>query len=341
MNAPSIGDCHRTVGAAPTRLSAAIAEAPSATPALPAALDGSRIDIDSPAGRLSFYTTRPFRSASNSEADATPLLMLHSINASGSAFEVKPIYERCARARPVVALDLPGFGSSERSDRPYTPRLMTDAVLAVASDMRRRFGNVPIDLLGVSLSCEYVARAASEQPTWFRSVALVSPTGFNRGAPFEGPPGSTRGIEWLRKLLMNPRWGGSIFRQLTRPGVIRFFLKKTWGSPQINEGLMAYDVITTRQPGAEFAPLWFVSAFLFSADISRVYQSLELPVWMVHGTKGDFVDYRDKARYAARANWSFDVMQTGALPYFEQIEDFMSLYDGFLDERCRATSPRA
>jgi hypothetical protein len=62
---------------------------------------------------------------------------------------------------------------------------------------------------------------------------------------------------------------------------------------------------------------------------------------MVHGTKGDFVDYRDKARYAARPNWSIDVMPTGALPYFEQIDDFMSLYEGFLDERCRAMSPPA
>jgi pimeloyl-ACP methyl ester carboxylesterase len=341
MNDCGVADCHRSLGHAPAGFAPVMAETLAATPTLPAALGGSRIEIDTPAGRLSFYTTQPNRSASNDKGDATPLLMLHSINASGSAFEVKPIYEHCAQDRPVVALDLPGFGFSERSCRPYSPRLMTDAVLAMTSNMRHRFGNAPIDLMGVSLSCEYVARAASEQPTWFRSVALVSPTGFDRGAPFEGPPGSTRGIEWLRRLLMSPRWSNAIFRQLTRPGVIRFFLKKTWGSTQIDEGLMAYDLITTRQPGAQFAPLWFVSAFLFSADISRVYLSLKLPVWMVHGTKGDFVDYRDKARYAARGNWSIDVMATGALPYFEQIDDFMNLYDGFLNTRCSAVSPPA
>lgn len=310
-----------------------------ATPVLPAALGGSRIEFDSPAGRLCAYIQQPNPSALLTGRDATPLLLLHSINATGSAFEVKPIYERCAPSRPVVAIDLPGFGFSDRSDRPYTPRLMTDAVLAAANDMRNRLGKAPIDILGVSLSCEYVARAVSKQPTWFRSVALVSPTGLARGAPFEGAPGATRGMEWLRQLLMNPRWSSGIFRQLTRPGVIRFFLKKTWGSPHIDEGLMAYDVITARQPGAKFAPLWFVSGFLFSADITRVYLSLGLPVWMVHGTRGDFVDYRDKPRYVARGNWSIDVMPSGALPYFENIDDFMARYEGFLDTHCRPTTP--
>ncbi len=115
--------------------------------------------------------------------------------------------------------------------------------------------------------------------------------------------------------------------------MIRYFLKKTWGSAQIDEGLLDYDVLTTRQPGAKFAPYWFVSAYLFSADITRVYQSLTMPVWMVHGVRGDFVDYRHKSAYAGRTNWTFDVMPTGALPYFERLDEFVSLYDAFLARR--------
>ena len=164
-------------------------------------------------------------------------------------------------------------------------------------------------------------------------MALVSPTGFDRRAPFDGPEGATRGLEWLRRLLMNPRWSDGIYRNLTRPSVIRFFLKKTWGSSDIDEGLLAYDVLTCRQPGAKHAPLWFVSAFLFSADISRVYRSLQMPVWLVHGVRGDFVDYRHKAAYSDRPLWLFDVMPTGALPYFEDGADFMARYERFLRSR--------
>jgi pimeloyl-ACP methyl ester carboxylesterase len=301
-------------------------------PALPAALSGERIEVDSGAGRLSYYVAGPAGDAA-ALGDQTPLLLLHSINAAGSACEIRPLYEHYRSQRPVYALDMPGYGFSERSDRAYLPRLMTDAVHAMTEVIRRRHGAVPIDVLGLSLSSEFAARAAHEAPSHYRSVALVSPTGFNRGAPFEGPPGSNRGMAALRKFFFNPRWSDALYRLLTRRSVIRFFLKKTWGSPLIDEGVLEYAAITTQQPGAKLAPYWFVSAFLFSADISRVYQSLTMPVWMVHGVRGDFIDYRHKKAYAHQPHWTFDVMSTWAMPYFERLDEFTALYDAFLKAR--------
>ena len=299
------------------------AEPPAVT--LPPALAGERREFDSPAGRLSCYV-------SAGGHGTRPLLLIHSINASASAYEVKPIHERYAGQRPVFALDLPGFGFSDRSERRYSLRLMTDAVLATVAEIERWLGPTAggIDALAVSLSCEYLARAASEHPTAFHSIALVSPTGFNRMAPRPAPPGSDLGIAWLYRLLAAPRWSQGVYRQLTRPGVIRFFLSKTWGSKQIDEGLFDYDLLTTRQPGARHAPLRFVSGYLFSRDAAQLYASLAMPVWMVHGVRGDFTDYRWRAVIEKRRNWQFQVMQTGALPYFEQPGDFCAGYDRFL-----------
>jgi hypothetical protein len=83
-------------------------------------------------------------------------------------------------------------------------------------------------------------------------------------------------------------------------------------------------------PGAEFAPLCFLSASLFSADIHTVYEQLAMPVWMSHGVRGDFTDYRGKTIVQGRANWRFSVFQTGALPYFEVPAEFCSAFDSFL-----------
>jgi hypothetical protein len=121
-----------------------------------------------------------------------------------------------------------------------------------------------------------------------------------------------------------------VFRALTRPGVIRYFLRRTWGSKQIDEVLWDYDVLTTKVAGAEHAPLHFLSANLFSADIHTVYERLEMPVWMSHGVRGDFTDYRGKTIVEARPNWRFSVFPTGALPYFEVPRDFCTAYDQFL-----------
>lgn len=113
---------------------------------------------------------------------------------------MRPLHEHYRATRTVFSVDLPGYGFSDRSDRDYTPRLMTDAVHAVAAQMRARCGQ------------------------------LVSPTGFRRLRPWRGDPGSTRVKPWLYWALRGPggHWGAAVFRALTPPSVIRYFLGRTW-----------------------------------------------------------------------------------------------------------------
>jgi pimeloyl-ACP methyl ester carboxylesterase len=291
-----------------------------ARPPLPPAVQGERFEFDSAAGRLSAYVA----------GQGPPLLLVHSVNAAASVAEVRPLFEHYVSTRTVFALDLPGYGFSERSDRAYTPRLMTDALLAMREPMRRRCGERTVDALAVSLACEFLARAAVEAPTAWRSVALVSPTGFNGRRVRTDPSGSTQAMPWLYRALRGPGWGGALFRALTRPGVVRYFLERTWGGKNIDEELWRYAVITARQPGAEYAPLHFLAGSMFSTDIHSVYRQVAQPVWMSHGVRGDFVDYRGKSVVTDRAHWRFDVFATGAMPYFELPQDFDATYDGFL-----------
>ena len=276
------------------------------------AVPGTLLTIPSKTGVLRAYVTGHGR----------PLLLVHSVNAAASAAEVRPVFERMAPHRTVYAIDLPGYGASERTDRLYTARLMTDAILDLAAYIRTQHPGQAIDALAASLACEFLARAAAENPALFSTLSLVSPTGMSGLKLRQASPGSTYGQNWLLALLTGPGWGRALFKGLTRPGVIRYFLNKTWGSRAIDETMYDYAVWTTRQPGAEHAPLCFLSAQMFSADITSIYDQLRLPVWMSHGVRGDFVDYRGKARFAAQANWQFTVFESGALPYFEYPQDF-------------------
>ena len=103
--------------------------------------------------------------------------------------------------------------------------------------MRQANGGAAVDVLGLSLSAEYVARAQRDAPHSMRRVALVSPTGFSRAKRRYGPPESTLGLAWLYKTFTWPFWSDGIYRNLTRPGVIRYFLERTWGSKNISEAL--------------------------------------------------------------------------------------------------------
>jgi len=290
---------------------------------LPPALAGERFAIAGRAGGLACYLA-------GAAHEQRPLLLLHSVNAAAGGHEMRPLFGHYAALRPVYAPDLPGFGHSERSDRPYDPRLMTDAVHVVVAEIRRRHGPRPIDALALSLSSEFLARAATERPDTFRSLALISPTGFGSADQRNGPDGTTLARPFLYRTLRLPFWERTLFGLLTGRPSIRFFLRKAWGGAPIDEEMAEYCCRTARVPGARFAPLRFLGGYLFSADIGRVYDRLTLPVWLAHGVRGDFTDYGAKARFADRPNWRFEVFQTGALPHFETGAAFLARYDAFL-----------
>jgi pimeloyl-ACP methyl ester carboxylesterase len=308
---------------------------------LPAALDGTRFELTDPvAGRVSCYADQP---GTNGDRAAKPLLLIHSINAAAAAHEVRPLYDHYRSRRPVYALDLPGYGFSERSDRAYVPALMVAGIRAVLEEIRSRHGERPIDALAVSLSCEFLGRLACEWPEAFDSVALVSSTGFQGNASNSGDPQESRGSKTAYRIVSAPVIGRSLFRLLTSRPSVRFFLRKTWGRKNIDERMFEYSCRTARQPGARHAPLHFVSGFLFSRNPLGYFTELRQPCWLSHGERGDFTDFDGAAIVADEPNWRISVFSTGALPYFEVPERFVRAYDAFLADASagRAVNPEA
>ena len=78
---------------------------------------------------------------------------------------------------------------------------------------------------------------------------------------------------------------------------------------------------------------------MFSDDLDRLYDQLEIPVWLAHGTRGDFNDYSGIGKVTNRPNWSVQVFQTGALPQFEALDEMTAAYDAFLQRHSRNQEP--
>jgi pimeloyl-ACP methyl ester carboxylesterase len=287
------------------------------------AVPGEVLSVAFESGPIRLYAHGPAASGT-----ARPVLLVHSLNAAASAYEVRPLYEDLSRSRPTYALDLPGFGGSARPARRYTPRLLCDAIAAVLATLRARSSADAMDLVGVSTGCELVARLAYERPRDVHALALISPTGLDRRGPRRGPPGSTLGLPWLRAVL--EPWGRPLFRLLTRPAVIRYFLERTFGGRVIDEGLFEYAVRTAAVEGAEHAPISFLCGELFSADVTTLYEGLEVPVWVAHGTRGDFTDYSGLAPLVASRGFGAHVYEAGALPFFERRDEVVADLERFL-----------
>lgn len=270
---------------------------------LPPALSAEREQFGGGyAGMLSCYADR--------SGAGTPLLLLHSINAAASAYEIKPLFERFRGERPVFALELPGFGFSQRGDRPYAPRVYTNAIIGFLETQVE----APVDIVALSLSGEFAARAALERAPNIRSLALISPTGL--GARSQQPPN-----EGILSAVSFPLWSQALFDLLTTRLSIRQFLGMSFtGTP--DEGLVDYSYTSAHQPGARFAPLAFISGKLHSPDIrAAVYEQLAQPVLMLYDQDPytGFEALPDLLEH--RENWQAQrIIPTRGLPHFEQPE---------------------
>ena len=226
---------------------------------LPSAIDAERKGFTSrAAGRLSYYH--------DTSGSGTPLVLLHSVNAAASAFEMKPLFEHFRNERPVYALELPGFGFSNRAKRDYTPELFTEAVLEF---LRSRVGE-PADVVALSLSSEFAARAALEAPEYVNSLTLISPTGLDEQA-------RDGGNETFYTVASNPLWARAFYDLIATPASIRYFLQGSFVG-EVPEALERYSYLSAHQPGAEHVPLRFISGKLFTPDVrERVYERLAVP----------------------------------------------------------------
>lgn len=300
---------------------------------MPHVLSGQRREIHDPqAGVISYYVDGPLLpNETSSPGQAPPMLLIHSINAAASAHEVKPLFDAYKQKTCTYAIDLPGYGHSDRSDRLYRQDLMIQAILAVIARIRADHPDHAVDVLAVSLAGEFLAKAALAAPDSVRSLALVSPTGFAKIAATHGPPDADLGKPRVHRIITLPLLGQALFKLLTVRPSIRFFLKKTWGSEKIDEEMFQHAARLSRTPGAHRAPLCFVAGYLFSADIRSVFSALTQPVWMSHGVRGDFVDFTQTDGITEKPNWQVTVFDTGAMPYFEIPEQFIKAYDEFLD----------
>ncbi len=274
-------------------------------------------------GVLTYYVDR--------HASGRPLVLLHSINAAGSSYEMSPLFLHYMHGRPVYALDLPGFGFSERSPRVYSPRLYQDAVL----DFLETQVDEPADVVALSLSCEFAAQAALDAPARFHSLTLISPTGFTARESEEGsqPASTEQSGSGLYRLFSFPLWAQAFYDLIvTRPS-IHYFLSRSFEG-EVDSGLEQYAYVTSHQPGARFAPLYFVSGKLFTPNVrARVYDQLTLPVLVLYD-RDAFVRFDLLPETLAQhSNWRGQrIIPTRGLPQFEQPEATMQALDHFWEE---------
>jgi pimeloyl-ACP methyl ester carboxylesterase len=117
--------------------------------------------------------------------------------------------------------------------------------------------NEPADVVALSLGSEFAAMAALQSPESIHTLTLLSPTGLGR-TPAVG--------EGVYKVVSFPLWGRPLFDLLVIEPSLRFFLGKVFYG-DVSEAYVEYAYLTGHQPGAHYAPLYFVAGQLFTSTV--------------------------------------------------------------------------
>lgn len=206
------------------------------------------------------------------EAGTGPLVLLvHSINAAASAHEMRAPFALLSQHCRVVAIDLLGFGDSDRPQIIYTAELYRDLIIDVA---RALGGGARI--IAVSLSSAYAIAAATHAPDAITALSVICPTGLE---DLVEPAVPGRAYRVLAGLV-----GAAVFAALVSRTSMDYFLgQMTYADPQKCDAQMRDMYYRTgHRAGARWAPICFVTGLL-NCDLRQVLPRLTQPLQIVWG----------------------------------------------------------
>ena len=182
----------------------------------------------------------------------------------------------------------------------------------------------PADLIALSLGCEFAARVARDHSDQLHSLILLAPTGLSSQTLTSPPP------DWIHRLLSFPLWARPLYDLLVIRSSLRYFLNQSFVG-EIPAGFTDYAYAVTHQPGAEYAPLYFVSGQLFTPDARhKYYQALAVPTLILYDQDpyNDYAQIDDLAAQKANVH-AQRIAPTRGLPHFEQPDATTRAIDGF------------
>lgn len=252
-----------------------------------------------------------------------PIVFIHSIHAAAWSSEWRFTVPAVAERYTTYAIDLLGFGASDRPPIHYTSELY----LALIRDFLRDVVGKPCVLVGSSLGGTYALAIAAQTPTFSRAVCAVGPAGVSRLAE----PGGTLS-HYAERLLRSRFPGEAMFAALTSRAAIPGFLKKVYARPEdMPPDAVEIFWLGAHAHGARYAPAAFIGMKL-NFDLRPVLPQLERPFLLLWGERAGQTPIEEAMPIRALAPKArFAMLPGGDLPHEERPDAFNTTLLHFLD----------
>lgn len=211
--------------------------------------------------------------------DAKPLLLVHGFGPGASSYEWRKNIDALSAHFRVYAIDLLGFGLSDRPAIDYTAETYADLL----NDFIKEVIGKPTVVVAHGLSSAYAIAGAYRRPQYFERLVLVSPP---PTILQETNPG-LRNASW-KTILRLPILGQFIYTLLTSRSAIRgYYDELGFHNPGlITDDLVEYIYTSAHQSNGRYPASALLSDYLV-LDVHEPFARLKVPVIAVWGREGE------------------------------------------------------
>lgn len=215
-----------------------------------------------------------------------PLILLHGFGASIGHWRHN--LEVLGKYHPVYALDMLGFGASEKAPANYSVQLWLEQVY----DFWQEFIRQPIIFIGNSIGSLIALAAAAVHPDMVQGIVMISlpdPTLEQEAIPaFLHPL-----VRGLKSIVASPLLLKPLFYFIRTPNVIKNWVSLAYANPEaITDELIEILTEPPQDRGATRAFLALVQASIdesFSPSVKNILPNLTIPMLLIWGQKDRFV----------------------------------------------------
>jgi len=295
---------------------------PSSKPQLPEAISPAIF-----ATRI-FYTRRG-QLVYHESGQGDPLLFVHGIYVGASSYEWSKVYPHFAATHQVLALDLMGFGESERRNANLSA---ADQIQILYEFLRAKCGDEPATIVASGQSTGFAAAVAVQHPELVCRLILMMPT----RALHSGSGRMRRMHVLFAKMPLANRM--LYYRYLSSRVRVRSWLRNfSFADPdKVSDETVEVLSNCARRSGAEKAIFQWMSR-QFDVEFEKQLAEVTQPVTLVWGNKAKYppLEQAYGLRLALRQCNVIVLEDTGSLGSLELPEQVTGALAGELDPTIR------
>lgn len=255
-----------------------------------------------------------------------PLLLIHGLASGVSSFMWRKNFDELSKNHRVYAIDMPGFGKSQKLPITYTSKVYRDVIKGFITNIT----GYPVNIITDSQSAAYVIRLEKENPGLVKKLIAICPTGV-----FELSKEPSSSKKMVTELFKLPIVGTSMYNLLvSKPGIKYFIGRQTYYNKDLaTKYVLEHYTRSSRQNRSlsKYAPASFLGGHL-NENITNELHEIDIPMLVVWGKNAKMNSVKNLDSFKDLKpnieHYVFD--KCGFLPQEEYAVEFNTLCDEFL-----------